>query len=52
MAKRGEITRFEQFLRFCDHVTKNPSAAEALESVYMRERVNLPQTGIIKVLIT
>ena len=35
---QGKIARSEQFLIF--YVFKNPSAAEASESVYMRERVN------------
>ena len=37
---KEEIARFEQFLFFCHYVFKKPSAAEASESVYMRERVN------------
>ena len=37
---KGEIARFVQFLFFCYNVFKKPSAAEASESVYMRERVN------------
>ena len=36
---KGVIARFEQFLDFCHYVFKKPSAAEASESVYMRERV-------------
>ena len=36
--KKGEIARFVQFL-FCHYVFKKSSAAEASESVYMRERV-------------
>ena len=36
---KGEIARFEQFL-FCHYVFKKTSAAEASESVYMRERFN------------
>ena len=36
----GEIARFVQFLFFCHYVFKKPSAAEASENVYMRERVN------------
>ena len=43
MAK-GEIACFVQFL-FCHYVFKKPSAAEASESVNMRERVNHSQTG-------
>ena len=39
MAK-GEIARFEQFLLLSLRFLKKPSAAEASESVYMRERVN------------
>ena len=35
-----EIAQNEQFY-FCQHVFKNVSAAEASESVYMRERVKL-----------
>ena len=30
---------------FCHYVFKNPSAAEASESVYMRERVNYKHKG-------
>ena len=30
----------EEIARFCHYVFKKPSAAEASESVYMRERVN------------
>ena len=33
------VARFEQFL-LCHYVFKKPSAAEASESVYIRERVN------------
>ena len=36
---KGEIARFVQFL-FCHYVFKKLSAAQATESVYMRERVN------------
>ena len=39
MAK-GDIARYEQFLLLFDYVFKKSSAAEASESVYMRERVN------------
>ena len=37
---KGETARYEQFLLF-SHVFKKSSAAEASESVYMRESVNL-----------
>ena len=37
---KGEIARFVQFL-FCHYVFKKPSAAEASESVCMRERVKV-----------
>ena len=38
MAK-GEIARFVQFILLSLYVFKKSSAAEASESVYMRERV-------------
>ena len=38
---KGEIARFVQFLLLSHYVFKKLSAAEASESVYMRERVNL-----------
>ena len=40
MAK-GEIAHFVQFLLLSLCFFKMPSAAEASESVYMRERVNM-----------
>ena len=43
MAK-GEIARFVQFL-LCHYVFKKASAAEASESVYMRERVKNGNKG-------
>ena len=39
MVTKREISRFEQFLLY-RHVFKKMSAAEASESIYMRERVN------------
>ena len=36
---KGEIAGLSNFF-FCHYVFKKPSAAEASESVYMRERVN------------
>ena len=36
---KGEIARMSNFF-FCHYVFKKPSAAEASESVYIRERVN------------
>ena len=42
MAK-GEIARFVQFF-FCHYVFKKPSAVEASESIYMRERVKIDMT--------
>ena len=40
MWKRGKLLVLGNFF-FCHYVFKNPSAAEASESVYMRERVKL-----------
>ena len=39
IVSKGEIARLEQFL-LCHYVFKKPSAAEASESVYMRETLN------------
>ena len=39
IVSKEEIARSEQFF-FCLYVFKKPCAAEASESVYMRERVN------------
>ena len=36
--KKEKLIVLSKFF-FCDYVFKKPSAAEALESVYMRERV-------------
>ena len=41
---KGEIARFEQFLLLSLIVFKKLSAAEASESVYMRERVKVNVT--------
>ena len=38
---KGEIACFVQFILLSLMFSKKPSAAEASESVYMRERVNL-----------
>ena len=48
MAKR-EIARFELFLlkKKWDYVFKKPPAAEASESVYMRERVKYSRKLLI-----
>ena len=44
---KGEIARFVQFLFFVT-VFKKPFAAEASESVYMRERVKKNEVDDIK----
>ena len=44
---KGEIARFEQFLLF-HYVIKTPSAAEASESVYMRERIKRPKITVAR----
>ena len=43
---KEEIARFGQFL-FCHYVFKKPSATEASESIYMRERVNTLMCSMI-----
>ena len=45
---KGEIARFEQFLLLSLNVFKKPSAAEAAESVYMRERDNNLRVHYVK----
>ena len=49
IVEKREIARFELFFlkKNCDYVFKKPSAAEASESVYMRERVKYSRKLLI-----